>query len=61
VGLPHASPILGGALLPHAQQFFLDCAPLFALHVGGEAKDEFTGKACAEDGAASFLPALTDI
>ncbi|MEI6320433.1 MAG: hypothetical protein WCS09_18110 [Pseudomonadota bacterium] len=90
MGLPHASPILGGALLPHApqfvtrpasedaatierveqagarvgaelaalkpdiwitvsndhaQQFFLDCAPPFALHVGGEAKGEFAGKA----------------
>jgi 2,3-dihydroxyphenylpropionate 1,2-dioxygenase len=88
VGLPHANPILGGAMLPHApqfvtrpasedaatierveqagarvgaelaalkpdiwitvsndhaQQFFLDCAPPFALHVGGEAKGEFAG------------------
>jgi 2,3-dihydroxyphenylpropionate 1,2-dioxygenase len=29
----------------HAQQFFLDCAPPFALHVGGEAKGDFAGKA----------------
>jgi 2,3-dihydroxyphenylpropionate 1,2-dioxygenase len=29
----------------HAQQFFLDCAPPFALHVGGEAKGSFAGKA----------------
>ena len=28
----------------HAQQFFLDCAPPFALHVGGEAVGEFAGK-----------------
>ncbi len=89
MGLARESPILGGALLPHApqfvtrpasedaatiarveaagarigaelaalepdiwitvsndhaQQFFLDCAPPFALHVGGEAKGEFAGK-----------------
>lgn len=29
----------------HAQQFFLDCAPPFALHVGGEAKGSFAGQA----------------
>jgi 2,3-dihydroxyphenylpropionate 1,2-dioxygenase len=28
----------------HAQQFFLDCAPPFALHVGGEARGEFAGR-----------------
>ena len=28
----------------HAQQFFLDCAPPFALHVGGEAHGHFAGK-----------------
>ena len=28
----------------HAQQFFLDCAPPFALHVGGEARGTFAGK-----------------
>jgi 2,3-dihydroxyphenylpropionate 1,2-dioxygenase len=28
----------------HAQQFFLDCAPPFALHVGGEARGHFAGK-----------------
>lgn len=28
----------------HAQQFFLDCAPPFALHVGGEARGSFAGK-----------------
>lgn len=28
----------------HAQQFFLDCAPPFALHVGGAAKGNFAGK-----------------
>jgi len=89
VGLSRQSPILGGALLPHApqfitrpasedadtiarveqaaarigehlaalkpdiwitvsndhaQQFFLDCAPPFALHVGGEAKGSFAGR-----------------
>ena len=29
----------------HAQQFFLDCAPPFALHVGGEARGNFAGQA----------------
>jgi 2,3-dihydroxyphenylpropionate 1,2-dioxygenase len=29
----------------HAQQFFLDCAPPFALHVGGEARGTFAGQA----------------
>ncbi len=28
----------------HVQQFFLDCAPPFALHVGGEARGHFAGK-----------------
>ena len=28
----------------HAQQFFLDCAPPFALHVGGEARGRFAGR-----------------
>ena len=28
----------------HAQQFFLDCAPPFALHVGGEARGSFAVK-----------------
>lgn len=28
----------------HAQQFFLDCAPPFALHVGGEARGGFAGR-----------------
>ena len=28
----------------HAQQFFLDCAPPFALHVGGEARGSFAGR-----------------
>ena len=28
----------------HAQQFFLDCAPPFALHVGGEARGNFAGR-----------------
>ena len=28
----------------HAQQFFLDCAPPFVLHVGGEARGTFAGK-----------------
>lgn len=28
----------------HVQQFFLDCAPPFALHVGGEAHGHFAGK-----------------
>jgi 2,3-dihydroxyphenylpropionate 1,2-dioxygenase len=29
----------------HAQQFFLDCAPPFTLHVGGEARGTFAGQA----------------
>jgi 2,3-dihydroxyphenylpropionate 1,2-dioxygenase len=29
----------------HAQQFFLHCAPPFALHVGGEARGAFAGRA----------------
>lgn len=28
----------------HAQQFFLDCAPPFVLHVGGEARGAFAGR-----------------
>jgi len=28
----------------HAQQFFLDCAPPFVFHVGGEARGTFAGK-----------------
>ena len=28
----------------HAQQFFHQCAPPFALHVGGEARGEFAGR-----------------
>ena len=28
----------------HAQQFFLDCAPPFVFHVGGEARGSFAGK-----------------
>ena len=29
----------------HAQQFFLDCAPPFVFHVGGEARGTFAGRA----------------
>lgn len=28
----------------HAQQFFLDCAPPFVVHVGGEARGAFAGR-----------------
>src|SRR6266581_9346875 len=38
------STIVGGAMLPHAAQFFHHAAPPFTIHVGGEASGHFAGR-----------------
>ena len=42
----------------HAQQFFLDCAPPFVFHVGGEARGTFAGKSFRYTIAAEIASAL---